>query len=63
MFKGSLRGGGALTMGLTQGSSVVGCGASVCGMSMLGEHAPRGQGTVMLGSLFGVFLAAWRTEE
>lgn len=45
-------------MGLTQGSSVIGCGVSACGMSMLGELAPRGERTVMLESLFGVFLAA-----
>lgn len=51
-----------LTIGLGHDSSIIGWGVSGCGRSMLGEPAPSGERTVMLGCLF-VFLAACRAGE
>ncbi len=50
-------------MELPQDSFVIGCSVFGCETSMLEELALGGERTVTLGTLFGVFLAAWRTGK
>ncbi len=50
-------------MELAQDSFVIGCSVSGCETSMLEELALGGERTVTLRTLFGVFLAAWRTGK